>query len=581
MTPLFSIETAVFTLVWSRRRGKPVPVTPEHAGPPFGLVVQRQGYGAEPTVRIHQDQEHGEGAPLFEETDYTLFVQSRAGAALHIRHQDPVLIRGLQRSQDSRVVHGTINFGAQVGQSRFVVEADGVPQVAFVVEVFPSKLDYRSDYEALRDDVREIAAELVLECLRATYQPGRALPAEVSGTVGWVLLLKEVVGDLEQALEYIARRPHQGIRHSVATHRIDRLRRPDATLRRAVQRGAGSGAWCVMDGGLRVHERMPGGAGQYTLDTPEHRWLAARLALIRTRLADLQAGVAPRRIGLRQRHLREELGALQQRLARLAHHPMIQEVQGEAPEEPPWRLLSASGYREAYQACLRLQQGLSLEGGPLHLRLKELHLLYEYWCFLTLVRLAAEATGQRAPLQSLIAVEQSGLRLRLRKGRRQTILFPLAGRRRLEVTYNPRFGGAGYLVPQQPDLLLTLRNAQGTAAQYVLDAKYRLDATPSYGRRYGTPGPPAEALNDLHRYRDAIRDRRGGGRAVVQALALFPYREATPGTFARSRLYRMLDEIGVGALPLLPGATTPLRDWLDRVLAEAPGTSREGTKGDG
>jgi hypothetical protein len=229
-------------------------------------------------------------------------------------------------------------------------------------------------------------------------------------------------------------------------------------------------------------------------------------------------------------------------------------------------LLSASGYREAYRACLRLQQGLSLEGGPLHLRLKELHLLYEYWCFLTLVRLAGEVTGQRVPWQSLIAVEQSGLRLQLRKGRRQTILFPLAGRRRLEVTYNPRFGGKGYLVPQQPDLLVTLRGPGEAAAQYVLDAKYRLDATPSYCRRYGTPGPPADALNDLHRYRDAIRDRRGGGRVVVQALALFPYREGEPGMFARSRLYRMLDEIGVGALPLLPGATTHLRAWLEGVL---------------
>ncbi len=69
------------------------------------------------------------------------------------------------------------------------------------------------------------------------------------------------------------------------------------------------------------------------------------------------------------------------------------------------------------------------------------------------------------------------------------------------------------------------------------------------------PGPPREALNTLHRYRDAIRDASGA-----------------QGAFARSRLHRLLDEIGVGALPMLPGATAYLDAWLkervDEVLAD-------------
>ncbi|MFB3130884.1 MAG: nuclease domain-containing protein, partial [Rhodothermales bacterium] len=181
----------------------------------------------------------------------------------------------------------------------------------------------------------------------------------------------------------------------------------------------------------------------------------------------------------------------------------------------------------------------------------------------------AEAAGRREPLRSLIAVERRGLHLRLRKGHAQTVTFPLSERRRLDLTYNPRFGGRGYLVPQQPDLLLTLRHADGAVARYVLDAKYRLDASPSYRKRYGLPGPPTDALNDLHRYRDAIQDRRPrhpGERAVVQAVALYPYREEEPGLFEKSRHRRMIDEIGVGAIPLLPGETAHLAAWLTEVL---------------
>ena len=528
---------------------------------PFGLAVQNHRRGSEPVVRLSQ----GEDAHLFEQTDYTLFAQSKRGASLSIRHRDPVLVQGLQRSDEGRVVHGVINFGAQVGQSRFVVEVGGARAFEFAVEIFPSKLDYRRDYEVLRDDVREIAMDLVLDYLRATYQPGWEAPSGTPGAVAWMLLLRHLVDDLEQALAYVNQQPQWGTRRMVEEHRADRIRRPDAALRRAVERGRGRGAWRVV-ADLPVRERLPGGRGQYTLDTPEHRWLAARLALIRARLAHLHAEEARRPGSLRRRRVLGEIEDLQHRFVRLSRLAVVEEAGGAPPEEPSLRLLTAPGYREAYRACLRLQQGLSLDGGPHRLGLKELHLLYEYWCFLILVRLAAEAAGRRDPLQSLIAVEQSGLRLRLRKGRIQTITFPLASGR-LDITYNPRFGGPGYLVPQQPDLLLTLHRADGVVARYVLDAKYRLDASPSYRKRYGLPGPPTDALNDLHRYRDAIRERRPR-RTVVQAVALYPYREEEPGLFEKSRHRRMIDEIGVGAIPLLPGETVHLETWLRKVLDE-------------
>ena len=286
--------------------------------------------------------------------------------------------------------------------------------------------------------------------------------------------------------------------------------------------------------------------------------------MIQARLADLHAAEARRRPSVRRRRVREEIEAMQHRIAYLARLPIIQAAEGEPPQEPPWRLLTAPGYREAYRACVQLQQGLHLRTGPHRLPLKELHLLYEYWCYLTLVQRTAQAVGHREPLRRLIAVERQGLQVRLRKGRAQTVSFMLE-QGQLDLTYNPRFGGAGYLVPQQPDMLVTFSSADGRVARYVLDAKYRLDGSPSYRRRYGMPGPPIEALNTLHRYRDAIQGQ-GGRRDVVQAVALFPYREETPGLFAQSRHRRMLGEIGVGAIPLLPGHTEHLAAWLSTVL---------------
>lgn len=556
---LFSIETDAVRLIWSRSHKAAPAVAPGPARPPFGLDVRALAPGVQPRVTVPD----GATGYLFEQTDYTLLVRSRAADPVGVRHRDPVIVNRLHTSEDGHVVHGTINFGTQVGQSRFLIEAGGRPHLLVTVEVFPSKLDYRSDYVALREDVQDLAAGLAFEYLRATYRPAEAVPDEPPGPVAWLTLLRNLLSDLEQALGQVTRHPRWETTRRVEPVRVERIRRPDAALRRALARrppGEATGD------GLPGAQVLPSRRAVYTLDTPEHRWLAAQLRHVRANLTRLQA-IERRRSGTaRQHRVRAELDRLHARLTRLMAIPPLC-VTGPPPPTPPLPLLTAPGYREAYRACLALRRGLRLGGGPLALSLKDLHLLYEYWCFLTLVRLAAAAVGHRVPADRLVAVERHGLRLRLHRGSAQTLRFTLEDGRRLTITYNPRFGGRRYLVPQQPDIVLTLARPRERPTRFVLDAKYRLDATPGYVQRYGMPGPPVDALNTLHRYRDAILDRAGSGRTVAQAVALFPYRETRPGEYTASRHARALNEIGVGAIPLLPGATTHLATWLDGVLA--------------
>jgi hypothetical protein len=92
-------------------------------------------------------------------------------------------------------------------------------------------------------------------------------------------------------------------------------------------------------------------------------------------------------------------------------------------------------------------------------------------------------------------------------------------------------------------------------------------------QRYGAPGPPQAALNVLHRYRDAILETDKGAfesneplHTVVQAAAVFPYREQDEGDFEKSRLWRALCQLGVGAIPLLPGSVEYLEQWVRTCL---------------
>lgn len=554
MPELFSIETNAVRLTWAQRRQKPPAVMPPgEPAVPFGLEIRAPR--AQPTVQTTPN------APpyLFEQTDYTLFVQHRAGGNVAVRHADPVLLRGLQQADDGRVVHGVVNFGTQVGFSRFVVLADGQPHVTFRVEVRPSKLDYRADYDALHADVQRIARTLSMAYLRATFRPaqsGQTPPSELE----WTTLLRSGITELEQAIRYLAQNPQWSATPADTLTRAERVRHPDALVQRAIRQGRGHGAWQHVPDGAPVRSRLPARPAQYTLDTPEHQWLAHALQRIQHRLATLSEQEQPTS-GIRRKYIARELVHLHERVALLLRAAPLREASQRVRAAPTLRLRTAPGYAEAYRVCVRLQRGLNVEGEALSLSLKDLHLLYEYWCFLTVLRVLAEEAGTEQPWQDLVQVRQHGLRVRLRRGQQQRLRIDLGDRRHAVLIYNPRFSGRRYLVPQQPDFLLEVHGPQ-QVARYILDAKYRLDASPAYRRRYGLPGPPADALNALHRYRDAIRDRRGG---IREAVALYPWRDEE-NQFPNSRHAQALQTIGIGAIPLLPGHTEHLRDWLRRVL---------------
>ena len=78
----------------------------------------------------------------------------------------------------------------------------------------------------------------------------------------------------------------------------------------------------------------------------------------------------------------------------------------------------------------------------------------------------------------------------LNRGREQRVCFASEGEGRITATYNPSFQGEAMLIPQRPDMVITLEKKDWPAMHLVLDAKYRLDASPDYINRYKSLGPP-------------------------------------------------------------------------------------------
>jgi uncharacterized protein len=583
MDCLFRIETDRVSLEWAKPRGK-VPVVLAVATAPPGRLVIRQKrrslqfgpttWRSEVPPSVANDPQEVAGPRLYEQTDYTIVLRSSTGHALRLENRDPLLLRDVRAFGNGEIVHGVVNFGSQVGRSEFLIFVGGEPEFEFEVEIFPSKLDYLTDYQRLLADVQDILTGLVLEYLRSTFRLGFAVPLPQPTHLEWLTLLRHVMADLERALVNISRQPIRATSPTIENTRSDRVRKVGSPVRAQVLRGGGVGQLATLSSGILVREHLNARVAHCTLDTPEHRWLANQLGRIRRRLAELIARERDQEPSSRRAATTEELRGFETKVSELLRLEPFKAASGGAPPGfASIQLLSAPGYQEAYKYCLVLSLALRLSGGPVRLAVKDLSLLYEYWCYLATLRLVGELTGKKMPVRKLLAVEQDGLRVLLQKGKENTVAFELSEGRRLAVTYNPRFQNDALLVAQQPDMILSLFDRDWPAVRLVVDAKYRVESSKEYVERYGSAGPPDDALNVLHRYRDAILDSapaaRGGftpKRTVIEGVAVYPYRKDVPGMFRRSRLWESVQRLGIGAIPALPGETEYLREWLAETL---------------
>lgn len=553
----FSLETNHVRLTWEGPSRSP-------SSPPLVIETQRLDADTSPALHTLPD------APgLTEQTRYWLMLESCDGRPVALRHANPTLLGNLHILEGGRLWHGSLHFGSYAGRTVFVVWHDGRPHLRLELEVFPSRLAYRSDYEAILADLETWTVEPALRFASGFWQHGHLPTGLPDQTPGWVARLAAVLNALEAAFQRITQQPLTDVQRLRRWQPLEAIRYPDALLQQAMQTGSGYGPKVYL-AGQHTHRFQQGSCPVVTTDTPEHQWLAWQLDHTRRQMQRLLAATStPNRLSRPETTAQVRWKALAQLLARLEalQRRLPSTTHTSLPPPPSPRLLRAEGYRQAYQILQWLRRRLSLLGGLFSFEVGQIYVLYEYWCYLVLVRLLSQQTGRAFPLDRLFTLSDDGLHLRPVCGR--GLRFPLPDGGQLRLVYNPRWGTRSLLVPQQPDLLLSCLRPGKPPVHYVLDAKYRLDDSPAYVRRYGVPGPPTEALNDLHRYRDALSSyfARRDGSKVAQALALYPYRENETGRFAKSRLARALAENGIGAIPLLPNATEYLKVWLRNLIA--------------
>lgn len=151
-------------------------------------------------------------------------------------------------------------------------------------------------------------------------------------------------------------------------------------------------------------------------------------------------------------------------------------------------------------------------------------------------------------------------------------------------TYSRRTGEVHTATTEnRPDIVLTIIKRDGFELTYLFDAKYRLNDDSRLNKEdreefedaKGADTPPSDAINQMHRYRDAIyygSDKtHHSAKEIIGGYILFPGRGDNESVRQRY-FYKSIETVNIGAFPLLPDASDPsnegslLYEFLTKIL---------------
>lgn len=498
---------------------------------------------------------------FFENTTYDFYLQANDPA---IDLQLPPAAS--RRHRSGQYIHQALNFGNDVGY--FEVRINSPDVTALRLEVFPTKVDYRQDYLQMRDEVSAFARNLAMAVQARTF--ALALPhASGDRTLNeWIELLRYYFGLLMKTGNAIAENPHSLLERVSETIPVRKSRRVDLKrLDRKLRTGA-----IKSKPPFSSDSRVPELKRRTTFNTPENRYIkhlllhtAHNLSLI---LHTRSSGDEDAELTAEERffqEFRQHALRMLQPIQRLLTSHFLKNLEPQLPDVASSAvMLKHPHYVRFFKLGRIFNGGLSLGGQVLQVGVKNIAVLYEYWCFLTLVKLLAQ--DFELEQQTLIRQHHTRLVVTLAKGREAGVRFrDRATGRFLYLIYDKAFRSLP-TVAQRPDNVIQLASE---SRLHILDAKYRLAYDEEYQARYGGIGPLAEDINTMHRYRDAIVTTddsapEGFARLVVAASVLFPYPDEEK--YKAHRFYSSLSEVRIGGLPFLPRTTALLREYLQELL---------------
>ena len=509
---------------------------------------------------------------FFEQTDYEIIIKSNDGKSVSVWHENYGIRGKIGPVTDSDdLLTGIINFGNSAGLSCFEIKCDSKKVMNLQIEVFPSKISYKEDYQAMLQDISNEVYGAVLDFMKKTHQEFSIGSTRSNIPALFFEIIKKIFSKFQNAANTITTYPHHKlyVEHPVVS--AHKIKKSDKHTLKWLQNHPEN--IIQTSQGYSV-VKAPTVKKQITYNTLENQFAKYILKSTIQKLKDFKDRYE-KSTPKPDKEITDSVDMMMSTVNKLIHTSFLKNVdEYKTTQSMSLVFEMAPGYRELYKYYLMMQRGLSMHGDVFRMSLKDTAQLYEYWCFIKLVTLMKK--NYKLVSSDVIRVDNSGVTISLVKGRKSEVKFvnPRTGEV-IRLAYNPGEQNT-QTVNQKPDNVLTLEK-RGTDVEYkyVFDAKYRIENNPSdpfYPDNL--PGPKVDDINTMHRYRDSIvYENRGSSRFMFEktmfgAYVLFPYNDPD-GEYKNHRFYKSIDTVNIGGIPFLPGTTALLEDLLSELIADS------------
>lgn len=517
---------------------------------------------------------------FFEQSDYIVSAKSLIGAPLFFDHADKGIRESVSAidSDEPDRISGVINFGNQVGYSNLIFFDDKGNRMVLEIEVFPSKLSYKEDYEAIRNDINEMVEAAAIDFINSTYSLGTISETRNNVPAIFFSLINQLFEKYYKAVRVIMQKPNHKL---VAEHVVvpeHKLKRIDNKTIQWIQKHPQQAKKCNAE--IRINKVL-GVCKKIKYDTTENQLVKFMLTTTVKKLQDFRRKYLA---GFRNPEksadpeILNRIDCMVSQISSQLKNPIFEEVSSlKGVNTMSLVFQMAPGYRELYRYYQLIQRGISFSGEVYNFSLKETSTLYEYWCFIKLVNIMKKRYTLLDDGKDIIKANKKGITVTLSKEKKSEVKFiDTKTGDTFELVYNPGEYPSD-TVKQVPDNILKLtkrKNADDKFAgfQYVFDAKYKVEMNPDdyYPDKEKKPGPKVSDINTMHRYRDAIvaKDGRLSEKLVFGAYVLFPYPNEE-NEYRSHQFYKSIESVNIGGVPFLPGKTKIAEELLTKLVGES------------
>lgn len=510
--------------------------------------------------------------------------------------------------REEKSLTGELDFLNEPGVFKldFSYQKNGIRKDSYVTfDVVSPKLDTKNDYKTLLREVNEEYENVIYRYLSITLQ--QFSRGRISTDATWMAAFQGVVDDYVKNVKRVIQNPHSQIVNYRTSKKAEQIKFWTPYMEE--QYGE-----VKKEGKLEEHY-FGYNEVRSTNDTMENRFVKHTLQSIGHKLSSIITTVlSSTQEQLSERH-RQLWMDYQSSIRKLSKHPFFKSVgRFDGMKQESLVLQSRLGYQQIYKDWLKLKRGIDLYNGAANIGTLQIWEIYELWCFIKMKQLVAAAMGidYNKPSHEQLISEPNGTLLNpFTNSSLEHIVeyhYPKAeeddtDERKAQLaahdgdvvtlhyqhTFNRTSGKDEYgmgintaTTEQRPDIVLNIRKATGEVVlTYLYDAKYRVINDKKLDEDFeeqdikentkmpGGDYPPTNAINQMHRYRDAIYYSKEHepyrSKEIIGGYILFPGRGSDE--FIKKRYYSAsVESVNIGAFPLLPNSDSLLKLHLEDIL---------------